>query len=294
MTLDPSEQKTLDRLRRQIRREREAGAGNAARPETTVGGRRPAADTAVRGRRSPVTPARRRTQRRRESRPTREVAWRALKVAGIAVLAAVAPFFVLLRATTFLYLHADTGTWGSLALAAAATFLLLAGYAAVASRRLKGRFRVSPFLLRGLAVLVAAYCLYGLLYLSSAHAKSDAVRAEYRSLHPHLRLALGTLVLLDGNLLVTDASRRVEDYAAMGLPANERSLHLRQADGYAHAADLRTNGRSGLRNALTVAYFRALGFRTLRHVGTADHLHVSYPVRVQRAEAPGHGSRIRP
>ncbi|MEJ2186715.1 MAG: hypothetical protein P8Z36_12350 [Gemmatimonadota bacterium] len=280
MPIDPSEQKTLDRLRKQIRREREAGAGNGARPETTVGGRRPS-----------VTPARRQTsrqtRRRTASRPARETARRVLTIAGIAVLAIVAPFFVLLRATTFLYLHAGTGTWGSLVLAAAATFLLLAGYAAVASRRLKGRVRVSPFLLRGLAVLVTAYCLYGLLYLSGAHAKSDAVRTEYRSLHPHLRLALGTLVLLDGNLLVTDASRRVEDYAAMGLPANERSLHLRQADGYAHAADLRTNGRSGLRNAVTVAYFRALGFRTLRHVGTADHLHVSYPVEGRFPGASG-------
>jgi uncharacterized membrane protein (UPF0136 family) len=283
MNVDPTEQKTLDRLRKQIRRERDAGAQGGARRKTAGDGRR-----------SSVPSRRRRGRRRSPGRPAREIARLILKLAGLAVLAVVAPFFVLIRTTTFLYLHAGTGTWGSLALAAAATFLLLAGYAAVASRHLKGRFRVSPFLLRGLAVLVAAYFLYWLLYLSGAHAKGDAVRSEYRSLHPHLRLALGTLVLLDGNLLVTDASRRVQDYAAMGLPANERSLHLRQPDGYAHAADLRTNGRSWLRNAATVAYFRALGFGTLRHVGTADHLHVSYPVRVQSAEAPGHGSRIRP
>jgi hypothetical protein len=42
--------------------------------------------------------------------------------------------------------------------------------------------------------------------------------------------------------------------------------------------DLRTKGRSQARNALTVAYFRIMGFRSLRHVGTADHLHVSLPV----------------
>lgn len=278
MNIDPSEQKTLDRLRKQIRRERDADARNGARPEPPVGGQRSADVTAVDGHRSSVETARHRTRRWTQRRPARKTAWRILKLAALAVLAVVAPFFVLLRTTTLLYLHAGTGTWGSLVLAAAATFLLLAGYAAVASRRLRGRFHVSRFLLRGLAVVVAAYCLYGMLYLSGAHAKSDAVRAEYRSLHPHLRLALGTLVLLDGNLLVTDAARRVEDYAAMGLPANERSLHLLQADGYAHAADLRTRDRSWLRNAATVAYFRALGFHTLRHVGTADHLHVSYPI----------------
>jgi hypothetical protein len=278
MTLDPSEKKALDRLRREIRREREAGAARDGRPATSVDGRR-----------SSATPAQRQARRRTTGHPAREMARRILTVAGIAVLAVVAPFFLLLRVTTFLYLRAGTGTWGSLTLAAVATFLLLAGYAAVASRRLRGRFHVSRFMLRGLAVLVAAYCLYGLLYLSGAHAKSDAVRTEYRSLHPHLRLALGTLVLLDGDLLVTDAARRVEDYAAMGLPANERSLHLRQADGYAHAADLRTNGRSWLRNAATVAYFRVLGFRTLRHVGTADHLHLSYPVGGRAAKGLGRG-----
>ena len=34
-------------------------------------------------------------------------------------------------------------------------------------------------------------------------------------------------------------------------------------------------GRAPWRNLTMVAYFRPLGFRTLRHVGRADHLHVS-------------------
>jgi hypothetical protein len=33
-----------------------------------------------------------------------------------------------------------------------------------------------------------------------------------------------------------------------------------------------------LRNGLVRLYFEALGFRTLRHVGTADHLHVALPL----------------
>ncbi len=63
----------------------------------------------------------------------------------------------------------------------------------------------------------------------------------------------------------------------MGLPVYERSLHFEQADGYIHAMDLRTLGRGEWRNRLMELYFRTLGFRTLRHVGTADHLHVSLP-----------------
>jgi hypothetical protein len=61
----------------------------------------------------------------------------------------------------------------------------------------------------------------------------------------------------------------------MGLTPIEASLHVRQDDGYVHALDLRTEGRSELRNRAIQIAFWALGFHTLRHVGTADHLHVS-------------------
>jgi hypothetical protein len=74
-------------------------------------------------------------------------------------------------------------------------------------------------------------------------------------------------------------SRQPEDYERMGLSTNGASLHYRQADGYAHAVDLRTRGRSPGRNILIRLYFEAMGFDTLRHVGTADHLHVSLLVR---------------
>lgn len=209
----------------------------------------------------------------------------------------VLPFFVLLRSGTWLYGSGRLGTWPALAVGAALTFLLLAGYFLVAARWLRARFgaevgvggmgkgasdrsdgsRLRRRSAQGAAALVAAYCVYGLVFISGANAKTDAVRQEYRSLHPMLRLAVATLVLVDGDLLVTDASRAATDYEAMGLAPNERSLHLRQGDGYAHAVDLRTAGRSSVRNAVTRAYFAGLGFRTLRHVGTADHLHISLP-----------------
>jgi hypothetical protein len=64
----------------------------------------------------------------------------------------------------------------------------------------------------------------------------------------------------------------------MGLPARIESMHYEQSDGYVHAMDLRTKGREDWRNAAVELYFRAAGFETLRHVGTADHLHVALPL----------------
>jgi hypothetical protein len=88
---------------------------------------------------------------------------------------------------------------------------------------------------------------------------------------------VGALLLVDDTLLLTDLSRRPGDYADMGLPVQDRSLHYPQADGYAHALDLHTRRHSALRNRLLRAYFAALGFRTRYHGGTAEHLHVALP-----------------
>lgn len=212
--------------------------------------------------------------RRRERGPWARWAVRALLVC----LALALPFAVLLRTSTLVYAAGFLGAWLALAAGALLTFLLLAGYVLWAARRLQGRVDVPRRLFQGLAILVAAWCVYGVVFLSGGNAKTEDVRAEYRSLHPLLRLAVGTLVLADGDLLVTDAGRTLEDYAAMGLTANEASLHLVQADGWVHALDLRTAGRSEVGNTLRRLYFGAMGFRTLRHVGTADHLHVSLGV----------------
>jgi hypothetical protein len=126
--------------------------------------------------------------------------------------------------------------------------------------------------------IAAAYVAYALVFVASANVKSAEVRAEYRALHPLLRLASSAIILVDPASVITDAARTSEDYASMGLPIEERSLHYRQPDGYVHALDLRTTGRSGLRNLTVNVAFRALGFRVLRHGGTGDHLHVSLRV----------------
>ena len=119
------------------------------------------------------------------------------------------------------------------------------------------------------------YCGYALLFLSSVNAKTDDVRDYYRAIHPLLRIALSTAILMDRDIVVTDAQREPSDYAQMGLPTLDNSLHFLQRDGFVHAVDLRTIGRSEMRNAIVIGYFRLMGLKTLRHVGTADHLHVS-------------------
>jgi hypothetical protein len=132
---------------------------------------------------------------------------------------------------------------------------------------------------KGRALLIGAllfsYCIYGLFYVSGKNVKSKAVGKEYRSLHPILRMGISTIIFLDPSLILTDANRVPEDYRKMGLKTKGHSLHYKQSDGYAHAVDIRTNGRSGIRNYLLKLYFNMMGFNVMRHGGTGDHLHIS-------------------
>jgi hypothetical protein len=214
-----------------------------------------------------------RAERLRSARPGAVVA------VPLGLLLILLPVVVLLRGSTFLYLHLHWPTWVALGGAAALALGLLTVYAAFLSKRFTGKSRVR-FVAKWIAApLVIAYCAHALLFLSRVNAKTEHVRDYYRSLHPALRLAVSTFVILDDGLVVTDIARTASDYSAMGLPVYDSSLHYRQDDGYVHAMDLRTIHRGAVRNWLTERYFGMLGFRTLRHVGTADHLHVSLPAR---------------
>lgn len=198
---------------------------------------------------------------------------RAVLIAAVLVL----PFYVLVGVSVLLYRFLSFPTWLALLAGMLFTFLVLLVYALRVAKRVSGRHRVPGHVWKGLLIVVVAYAVYGLVYLSALNVKGEELREEYRSLHPLLRVATSTFVLFDHDLVITDMQRQTEDYERMGLPVYEKSLHLVQRDGYAHAVDLRTRDRSGWRNFLMAAYFRAMGFRTLRHVGTADHLHVSLP-----------------
>lgn len=203
------------------------------------------------------------------------LASRVSKVVAVMMALALLPFFVLIRGGVLAYGVLGIGTWPSLLLAAIATAGLIGAYAWVASTRLGAGAELRTLVSRIAAGVAVAWIVYALAFVASANVKSDAVRAEYRAMHPLLRLASSSLVLFDPGAVITDAGRTPEDYRLMGLPPREASLHFEQADGYVHALDLRTNGRWWPRNFVVTMGFRMLGFHTLRHVGTADHLHVS-------------------
>ena len=221
----------------------------------------------------------------RQAAPANAAEWRALAgdvAAGILKVAAIIalPFAVLVRGAVFIYQHGQTPVWVSLLTAAFLSAAVVTAYAVWVARRFTqrggrgGRGLVIPLAKWVALPLVVFYCGYSLLYVASVHAKSEPIRAYYTSLHPLLRLGLSTIVLVDHDMLITDSGRLPEDYARMGLPANSRTRHYRQADGWIHAVDLRTAGRGAIKNRGVQLYFWLMGFDTLRHVGTADHLHV--------------------
>ncbi len=187
----------------------------------------------------------------------------------------VLPFFLLIRTSVFLNLGYGWNGWLSLGGGIAATILLLLIYIFVFFRKVPNKKLLLKFSLTGTATLVFAFCLYGVMYLSSVNAKSAEIQQVYRSMHPILRVAVATTTLADGDLVVTDIQRQPEDYAAMGIPLNQSSLHFRQETGYVHAIDLRTIGRNEFRNFILRSSLEIMGLNTIRHAGTADHLHVS-------------------
>jgi hypothetical protein len=215
----------------------------------------------------------RRILKTRRPRDWRPVAATLLQGALRVLVIIALPFIVLVRGAVFFYEHGQVPTWLALLVAGPLTVGLVTVYASRLSRALTGRTRALVLAKWVALPLVVFYCGYSLLYLSRVNAKPE-VRAYYTSVHPLIRLALSTWILVDPDIVVTDMRRAREDYPRLRLPVNETSLHYRQADGWVHAVDLRTAGRGGLRNLLVRAYFWAMGFDTLRHVGTADHLHV--------------------
>ena len=218
-------------------------------------------------------------ERRRAARRRRHWLERAALFALTVVVLGALPFVALVRGSVFLHQAGDLPTWLALFAGAILTAAIVAAYAAWLARRITGKMHLKH-VGRWFAVpLVTFYALYAMIYISSVNLKEGRLRTHYVSLHPLLRVALATLILVDDKLVLTDLARTPEDYARLGLPRREASLHYRQRDGWVHAVDLRTAGRGWVRNTLTELYFAAMGFTTLRHVGTADHLHVSLPVK---------------
>lgn len=188
------------------------------------------------------------------------------------------PFLVYVRASVELYARGVT-PWLAVAFGALLMMGVVVGYAVWLSRRHSGRDRLLAAMRWVAFPTVAAWCAFAVFHLSSTNAKSDDVRRYFSEVHPVLRVALATAILADQSMVVTDLGRVPADYSRMGLPVNDRTKHYRQANGWVHAVDLRTNERWEIRNRVLQLYFWTMGFDTLRHVGTADHLHVQLAVR---------------
>jgi hypothetical protein len=190
---------------------------------------------------------------------------------------AALPFYLLVRGALVASAAWGWHAWLAVGFGASLAALVIAGGVWWALRRLGYERSFRAIATRAAFPLVAVFCASCLLHLADPNAKTDEIRADYPRLHPALRLAVGTLRLLDGEIVLTDIERGPESYAQMRLPRPEHSAHYPQPDGTVHAIDLRTAGVGSLRNGLVQLYFELLGFDTLRHVGTADHLHVRLP-----------------
>ena len=188
------------------------------------------------------------------------------------------PFVVLLKGATYVHVNYQWQAWFCILSSALATAFLLIFYFSFIYGSLTGRLgNLGSIKRRAILALIVVmgYAMHSAFFISSKNLSNQELRKEVVSLHPILRLAISTLVYLDRDLIITDGSRVPEDYKRMGLPTNKSSLHYIQSSGYAHAVDIRTTGRWNGANKLIELYFRMMGFNTLRHIGTADHLHVS-------------------
>lgn len=203
------------------------------------------------------------------------------KLIGL-VLLLVLPFFLLIRTSVYLNITHGYNGWLALTGGILLTSFILLLYQLILFRRAKHKKRVAKISGSIASIMVGGFCLYAVFYLSGVHAKSEEVRAVYRSLHPILRVAVATTTLADNSLVITDIKRTEEDYAKMGIPLNRASMHYEQSNGFVHAIDLRTKGRSEFRNKSIEYALKAVGLKTLRHVGTADHLHVALPLSHNR------------
>jgi len=194
------------------------------------------------------------------------------------ILIAILPFIILIRGSVYIHEHYDPGGMLSLVGGVIITSVVLVlyftvFYGIIAKKvgdlgSFKRRWVIAMLILGG-------YTIHGLFFISTGNVKSSSLKEELNDLHPLLRISVSTIIMLDKDLIITDASRMPEDYRKMGLPSKSSSLHYKQKDGYAYAMDLRTNTRHEFRNFLLKGYFWAMGFNTLRHGGTGDHLHIS-------------------
>lgn len=201
-----------------------------------------------------------------------------LRILLFIILLTILPFILLIRISVFVHVQYQLSAYTCLLVGVVSTVILLILYFTLIHQFLTGRIGDYAGIKRRSIIAVLIVMLYGfhaLFFISSGQVKSQDLRLEFLEMHPLLRLSTSTLAYMDESLVMTDAQRGPEDYAKMGLPSKSSSLHYKQKDGYVYALDVRVKGRSEIRNMFVTLYYRLMGFKTLRHVGTADHLHIS-------------------
>lgn len=190
----------------------------------------------------------------------------------------VFPFILLIRGAVFLHegyaLAPWVSTMGGVGFSAVLLFIYFSFFYGKLTGSLGGFDAIKRRFIIAVLLMIL-FSLQGILFFSGSNTKTSKIKDEISEVHPILRLSVSTLIYLDKGLLITDGQREPEDYRKMGLKQKSHSLHYKQEDGYTHALDLRTKNRSEIRNTLTKWYFKLMGFNTLRHGGTADHLHIS-------------------
>ena len=222
------------------------------------------------------------TRKKKKKKNTRPILLRILLFPLSLLVIILLPFLLMLRVSVSLHDWFQVGAWLGVAVGMILALIPVYFYVRWIFGKLRGKKKEKPEHKRlniQIAVgILAGYCVFALFYVSGVNAKSDAIREQYTSLHPLLRVGVSSIILFDRSLVITDLARTPEDYEKMNLAKKNKSLHFPQSDGFVHAIDLRTNGRPEWRNKFTQFWFKLMGFRTLRHVGTADHLHVSLSI----------------
>ncbi len=204
----------------------------------------------------------------------RSILYNLFKIVTLLIL----PFIILIRGAVYLHEEHYFLPWFAIICGVLMSALVLCIYIFFIHGKFNGQvggLQTMKFSYWIGLILVAVYCTPAILLLSKSNSKHAEVQKEFTSLHPILRLGISTVIHLDKSLILTDANRIPEDYRKMGLKTKIHSLHYKQSNGFAHAVDIRVKGRSEIRNWLLEKYFQMMGFNTLRHVGTDDHLHVS-------------------
>lgn len=256
----------------------DAGTPDAAprHPEVTFAQPR-SEEHASRTDRQPDPPAHRQSGRRSRAASMLRSAARIAAWLIAAPVLGLLPFIIVLRIAVVSYQENVYDGWESLGLGMLAAVALVCVYIAVFMWSFGLRRGLFMPLLNVCLTAMLVYCGFALFHLANSNAKTEEVRGYYTVLHPFLRVAVRNLVFLDPDLVITDLQRTRDDYQRMGLKPRQYSLHFRQPTGFVHAMDLRTNGRSQFNNLIVELYFILMGFETIRHLGTADHIHVSLP-----------------